>query len=110
MPTLSAVVANKLKDQLKKMFSRTARPMYVSDAFVYLVQAAEEDPSIRSQLANILRLDSFNRKSLLSTYIFQMKLKKAPSDLIEAVTYLRDDSIAEKFLGMIQKDKLQKLS
>ena len=67
-----------------------------NENFVALVQAAMEDPKMRRQILAIVRLDSFNRASLLGTYVSSLQFKGAPSELIEALNCLKDDMIAEK--------------
>lgn len=67
-----------------------------NENFVALVQAAMEDPKMRGQILAIVRLDSFNRASLLGTYVSSLQFKGAPSELIEALNCLKDDMIAEK--------------
>jgi hypothetical protein len=79
--------------------------MDINEAFVRLMQVAREDQEIKNRLTMILRLDPFNRKSLLNSYISKMKLKKAPNDFIEALTYLLDEAIARKALEIIENDK-----
>jgi hypothetical protein len=67
-----------------------------SENFVALIQAASEDEAIKRAILAIVRLDNFNRESLLQTYISSLKLQSAPYELIEALNYLRDDGIAAK--------------
>ena len=49
----------------------------------------------------ILKLDSFNRISLLNTFISEMNLKGAPEDFVEAFVYLKDDSVANEAIKII---------
>lgn len=83
--------------------SDNQRHLSENETFINLIQIAKKDEKIKKTLLNILRLDSFNRKSFLNTYIEQMKLKKAPIDFVEAIASLRDDSIAQKVLEVISK-------
>jgi hypothetical protein len=75
-----------------------------NEAFVTLVQVGQEDPEVRQQLTAILRLDNFNRKSALNTFIEQMRLKQAPKEFLSAIACLLDDAVAEKVLETITAD------
>jgi hypothetical protein len=67
-----------------------------NENFVALIQAAMEDSEIKRQILAIVQLDSFNRASLLGTYVSSLQYKGAPAGLIEAFNCLKDDMIAEK--------------
>ncbi|RPH52993.1 MAG: hypothetical protein EHM85_00480 [Desulfobacteraceae bacterium] len=67
-----------------------------NENFVALIQAAREDQAMNRTILAIVRLDNFNRESLLQTYISSLQLQGAPYELIEALNYLRDDAIAAK--------------
>ena len=71
------------------------------DTFIRLVQIARDDPKINKEILKILTLDSFNRQSALNTLLDTMRLKGAPLEFIEAVDFLVDDDVAEKFLVVI---------
>ena len=74
-----------------------------NEAFVTLIDVAREKGEIKEKLTNILKQDPFHRKSILNTYINEMKLQGADKDFIEAVSYLLDDEIAEKALKFINE-------
>jgi len=76
-----------------------------NENFVALIQAALEDSEMRRQILAIVRLDSFNRASLLGTYVSSLQFKGAPSDLIEALNYLKDDMIAKKTREILLNDR-----
>jgi len=67
-----------------------------NDNFVALIQAAIENFMMCRTILAIVQLDSFNRASLLATYIYSLRLRDAPYELIEALNYLRDDAIAAR--------------
>ena len=67
-----------------------------NENFVALIQAAMEDSGMRRQLLAIVQLDSFNRASLLGTYVSSLQFQGAPYELIEALNCLMDDATAEK--------------
>ncbi|MFO7665939.1 MAG: hypothetical protein R6V76_04915 [Desulfobacterales bacterium] len=77
-----------------------------NENFVALIQAAMEDAKMRGQILAIVQLDSFNRASLLGTYVSSLQLKGAPSELIEALNCLKDDMIAEKTREILLNESL----
>lgn len=72
-----------------------------NESFVSLIQLAKEDKEIKNRILMILKLDSFNRISLLNTFISEMNLKGAPEDFVEAFFYLKDDSVANEAIKII---------
>ncbi len=71
------------------------------EALANLILAACEDESLRKQIQAILQLDSFNRQSFLGSYLSQMKLQGAPAPLLEALTALQEDTVAQKTLELL---------
>jgi hypothetical protein len=76
-----------------------------SDAFIDLMRIALEDRDIRKKLTFILKLDSFNRQSLLNTWLNDLKLQRAPKKLIGALSAFLNDDIAEKALEVINESE-----
>ena len=72
-----------------------------NESFISLIQLAKEDRKIKDRILTILKLDSFNRISLLNTYISEMSLKGAAKDFVEAFAYLKDDNIANEAIKII---------
>jgi hypothetical protein len=72
--------------------------------FVNLIRVAQEDAGIRTQLLGILSLDEFNRKSALNTWLEDMRLKRAPGQLVSAVNCLLDDDVAKKALEVLSSE------
>jgi hypothetical protein len=73
-----------------------------NENFVTLMQAAREDEQMRQTLRGILSQTPMQRKSLLNTWLQEMRLKNAPDALIEAVACLTDDRIAGKALAILE--------
>jgi hypothetical protein len=61
---------------------------------------------MRGQILAIVQLDSFNRASLLGTYVSSLQFKGAPSELIEALNCIKDDLIAEKTREILLNETL----
>ena len=72
------------------------------DSFIILMQVARDDKVVKKRLINILKLNRFNRISILNTYIKDMVFQGAPADFIAALAFLKDDDVAKKALQLIQ--------
>ena len=73
------------------------------EPFVSLIQTAREDASIRTKLLAILDQPPYHRKSLLRSFVADMKLQSAPADFVRAVAFLLDDDIAEKARDLLKE-------
>ncbi len=90
--------------KILNIFRKSRQSIAENEAFVTLIRVAQEDPEVKEQLAAILRLDDFNRKSALNTFLQQMHLKPAPREFVSAVASLLDDEVAEKVLKILTAD------
>ena len=77
-------------------------PIIENKTFIRLIQAAQDDPEFMKQIVSILSLDSFNRKSVLNTFIDTMRLNNESEELIEAFASIREDDVAEVALKTIE--------
>lgn len=97
----------RLIDKLLQRFGRGresgGRSVAEDETFVNLIVIAREDPEVRRTLEAILTADAFHRKSMLNTWLDDLRAKKAPKDFITALGHLLDDEVAEKALEMIRK-------
>lgn len=84
-----------------KLSHKKAKSIAENETFVRMIQVAQEDSEFRHELISVLFLDSFNRRSLLNSFIESMRLKKAPGDLIESFANLLDDEVARAVLEVI---------
>jgi len=84
-----------------KLFNRKTKSVAEDEAFVALIRVAQEDADVRNQLLSILCLDRFNRESALNTLVDDLRLKKAPKELVSAIASLLDDDVAEKTLEIL---------
>ena len=71
------------------------------DGFIYMLRAACEDKSMNETLANLLSQPAKKRKQLVLMLVKELTSQKAPHDLIEAISCLVDDAIAEKAYEVI---------
>lgn len=74
--------------------------------FIRLIQIARDEPSFREQILPILKLDDFNRISLLNTIIQNARLNGAPEHFIQALSYLKDNAAAVRADYIISDVKL----
>ena len=70
-------------------------------SFKKLVQVMQDDPLINEKVITILKLDSFQRRNVLNNWLEQLRTRKAPENLLNALSYLFDDSIAEEVVKLI---------
>jgi hypothetical protein len=84
-----------------KLFNRKTRSVAEDEAFVTLIRFAQEAADVRNQLLSLLSLDGFNRESALNTLVDDLRLKKAPKELVSAIASLLDDDVAEKTLEIL---------
>ncbi len=81
--------------------SKRSKSIAEDETFIRLIQVAQEEPEIRNRLKSILTQDDFNRRSLINTWIEELKLQKAPSDFIKALSYFLDESVAVSTLELL---------
>ena len=76
-----------------------------NEDFVRLVEIAGQDPEFCRQLTAILSLDEFHRQSLINSWIEQLRLNHAPSQIIDAISCLSSSQIASRLLTFLQSDQ-----
>lgn len=98
---------NREKSLLSRAFelvNRTfAQKKAVDDNFVTLLSVAQDSPQIRVQLLSILRHTPFQRKSLINTWLEDLKLAGAPRELQNALSALLDEDVADRALLLLQE-------
>lgn len=80
---------------------KKSRSIADDETFIRLIQVAQKEPEIRNRLKSVLTQNDFNRKSLINTWIEELKLQNAPSDFITALSYFLDDSVAHSALDLL---------
>lgn len=73
-----------------------------------LLDTILNDPVINNKVDKLLKLDSYPRHIVLSNWLEQLRLNKAPHKLTQTLTYLFDDSIAEKVYNLLNRSKVKK--
>lgn len=75
-----------------------------NEEFIRLMQVLGDNPELKRKVTNLLKLDPFNRKSVINTMVHQMILSGEPEHLIEAFSYLTDDKIAEETIRFLEEE------
>ena len=78
----------------------------LSQSFAHLLQTIKEDKEINTRVIQLLKLNSFTRRVLLNKWLEQLRLRKAPENLLTALSCLFDDKIAEEVLALINDRKI----
>ena len=69
--------------------------------FIDMLHAACDDPYMNETLERLLSLTDKKRKNVILLLIEDMQQKGAPDSLIEAISCLVDDAVAEKAYEVI---------
>jgi hypothetical protein len=85
-----------------RIFKGGGKAASENEAFIRLIEVAQENEEMREQLLSMLALDDFNRKSALNSFLENLQMSKAPPEIIEAVELLLDDTVAKKAANAIR--------
>ena len=77
------------------------------NALVTLVQVACETPQIRQQLQLILSQPQQQREDLIDKWIAELRQEAAPATLIDLLTLLQDNQLAERVLIAVNRYEKQ---
>ena len=66
------------------------------------MQIILEDQVIKNRLFDILQLSSFERRSVLNNLLEELRLRKAPQNLLNVLSRLFDDKTAEDLLALLK--------
>jgi hypothetical protein len=72
-------------------------------SIVKVLQAIRRDPLINTKVVNIIKMESYPRRIILSNWLEQLRRKSAPQKLLNALSRLFDDEVAEQVLQFIKK-------
>jgi hypothetical protein len=65
----------------------------------------ENDTLINQKVVQMLKLDSYHRRSVLNDWLLQLQYRNASKSLLNALSCLFDDKIASEVLSMINNSK-----
>jgi len=66
----------------------------------------QNDPVIHDKVIEMLKLDSYQRRSVLNSWLEQLRIHKASESLLSALSTLFDDKIAKEVLALINDRKI----
>jgi hypothetical protein len=72
-----------------------------------LLKAMRYDPVINKKVVNILNMDSYQRRIVLSNWLEQLRRNSAPKKLMQSLSCLFDDRIAAKVLSLVNNHKIK---
>ena len=75
----------------------------ISESATVLLLAAKEDREFGNRLRVVLRLPSFQRKSMINSALAEMQAKGEPPLLMQAIALLADDASAAKMLSYLEE-------
>jgi hypothetical protein len=73
------------------------------ESFGTLVEIMRDDKDINEKVMAVLRLDAYKRRTILNNWLEQLRIQKAPQNLINSLSSLFDDKVAEQVLQFINK-------
>ena len=76
---------------------------YDFDSITKLLQAMRYDSLINKKVINILKMDSYPRQIILCNWLEQLRTQNAPPNLLNALSCLFDDKVADQVLSFIKK-------
>jgi hypothetical protein len=79
------------------------KPNDLSQSFSHLLQVIKEDKEINTRVIQLLKSNSFTRRLLLNKWLEQLRRRQAPEKLIQALSCLFDDRIAEKVAVLLDR-------
>jgi hypothetical protein len=74
-----------------------------SEPFANLLQLIIEEQAINTRVVQLLKLDSFRRRLILNKWLEQLRRKGAAHKLMQALSCLFDNDIAEKTLSFLKR-------
>jgi hypothetical protein len=77
-----------------------------SKYLIRLIQTMRDDDLINKKVIEMLKLDSYQRRSVLNNWLERLRMENAPQNLLSALSCLFDDKIAEQVLALINDPKI----
>ena len=79
-----------------------------AEQFAQLIQIMKDDPKINARLIQLLTLDSYQRRIVLSKWLEQLRRKSASENLRQALSCLFDDNVAKKVLTLVNNRNIKR--
>jgi len=72
-----------------------------------LIQVMRDDPVINVKVIKMLQLDPYQRRTVLNNWLEQLRRRNASGNLLNALSCLFDDKVAEKVLTLINNHQIK---
>jgi hypothetical protein len=76
------------------------------EPFYKLLQVMRDDPVVNEKVLTILKLDSYQRRSVINNWLEQLRRQNAFENLRQALSCLFDDKVAAKVLKIISHHRI----
>jgi hypothetical protein len=76
------------------------------DSLIRLIQVMRDDSVINKKVLEMLKLDSYQRRYVLNNWLERLRGQNASQKLLNALSCLFDDKIAERILALINDQKI----
>jgi hypothetical protein len=101
---------SRLKSMLKSTLGLIQAPFTAlkqddDSNLVTLIAVARDNQAIRDQLVSILRQTPFQRQSMINTWLADLELAGAPTELRDALSSLLDENIADRALVLLTETR-----
>jgi hypothetical protein len=77
-----------------------------SESLIRLIQVMRDDDVINKKVIEMLKLASYQRRSVLNNWLERLRMEHAPQGLLCALSCLFNDKIAEQVLTLINDQKI----
>jgi len=72
-----------------------------------LLQAIFSDPVINKKVIKILKMESYQRRFVLNSWLEQLRIRHAPVNLLDSLSCLFDDKNAKNVLALLNNQQLK---
>lgn len=94
-------IVDSVKEYFVSLFPRKSVSQGQTDVSD-LILAACESKYLKEIIVPLLELESFHRKSLICSILFELEMKGAPEHVLRSIRMLQDDEIARISLSILQ--------
>ena len=78
-----------------------------SESLIRLIQVMRGDLDINKKVIEMLKLNSYQRRSVLNNWLERLRIENAPQNLLSALSSLFDDDVARQTLELINRSKIK---
>ena len=82
---------------------KTKNRYYSFESLGRLIQIMRHDEIINKNITVLLQLDLYQRRLVLNEWLEQLRIQNAPQNLLNALSSLFDDKVAEQVMELINE-------